>query len=470
VDFRTTTIEALVGQVRERRVSARELTEAALGNIEAANPRLNAVCAFDRKLALSEADAVDARLARGDAVGPLPGIPLLVKDLEDAAGYKTTYGSALHQDVAAAGSDSPLVARLKAAGCVVVGKSNTPAFGFKALTENIPFGVTRNPWNPEYHAGGSSGGSASALAAGVVPLVTGSDGGGSIRIPAAVCGFSGIKCTQGQVPLGGPGAPGSAVLAVKGPMALRVRDTALALDAVRGDEPTDPYSLPSDGTSWRRALDADNRPLKVIWSPTMGFARVDKEILARAQSVVEDLAASGVEVVRKDTLWDGNPGAAWYVMWAAQRARAQGHLKGTPDWEKIDHDLRVQIEHGLGFGAAQYAQSLDDAHRLAFQLNAAMEDADVLLTLTLAGHTPKIGGAGTIDGEPVGAEWVQMTPAINMTRNPAGAAPIGLSSSGLPMSLQVIGRQRDDLMVLKVLCHLEDMLNPKFAAPHGVTA
>ena len=470
MDFRMTTIEALVAEVRARRISARELTQAAIANIEATNPRLNAVCAFDPKRALAEADAVDKRLAKGDAVGPLPGIPLLVKDLEDAAGYKTTYGSALHQGVAPATADSPLVARLKGAGCVVVGKSNTPAFGFKALTENIPFGVTRNPWNPDHHAGGSSGGSASALAAGVVPLATGSDGGGSIRIPAAVCGFSGIKCQQGQVPLGGPSAPGSSVLAVKGPMALRVRDTALALDAVRGGEPTDPYSLPSDGTSWRRALDADNRPLKVIWSPTMGFARLDDEILARAQAVVDQLAAAGVEVVRKDAVWDANPGTAWYVMWAAQRARAQGHLKGTPDWEKIDPDLRVQIEHGMAYGAAQYAQSLDDAHRLAVQLNAAMEDADVLLTLTLAGHTPKIGGTGIINGEPVGAEWVQMTPAINMTRNPAGASPIGLSSLGLPMSLQVIGRQRDDLRVLKALCFLEDMLNPAFAAPHGVSA
>ena len=470
MDFRTTTVEALVGQVRERRLSARELTEAALANIEATNPRLNAVCAVDPKRALAEAEAVDARLAKGDAVGPLAGIPLLVKDLEDAAGYKTTYGSALHQEAAPARADSVLVGRLKAAGCVVVGKANTPAFGFKALTENIPFGVTRNPWNPAYHAGGSSGGSASALAAGVTPLATGSDGGGSIRIPAAVCGFSGIKCSQGQAPNGGPNAPGSGVLAVKGPMALRVRDTALALDAVRGAEPTDPYSLPSDGSSWRRALDGDNRPRKVIWSPTLGFAHVDDEVLARAQAVVDELAAAGVEVVRKDKVWDESPNLAWFVIWAAQRARAQGHLKGTADWEKIDADLRDQIEAGLGYGAAAYAQSLDLAHALAYRLNEAMEDADVLITLTLAGHPPKIGGQGMINGQPSGAEWVQFTPAINMTRNPAGSAPIGLSSLGLPLSLQVIGRQKSDVAVLKALCFLEDLTDPKFAAPHGVSA
>jgi Asp-tRNA(Asn)/Glu-tRNA(Gln) amidotransferase A subunit family amidase len=470
MDFRETTIEALVGEVRARRVSARELAQAALANIAATNPRLNAVCAHDPQLALAEAEAVDARLARGDAVGPLAGVPLLVKDLEDARGYRTTYGSALHQDVAPAVEDSPLVARLKAAGCVVVGKTNTPAFGFKGVTENIPFGVTRNPWNPDYHAGGSSGGSASALAAGVAPLATSSDGGGSIRIPSAVCGFSGIKCSQGQVPNGGPAAPGSGVLAVKGPMALRVRDIALALDAVRGAEPTDPYSLPSDGASWRRALDGDNRPRKVVWSPTMGFARVDDEILARAQAVVDQLAADGVEVVRRDTVWAETPNAAWYVLWAAARARAQGHLKGTPAWEKIDPDLRVQIEHGLAFGAADYARALDTAHELAVQLEAAIGNADLLLTLTLAGHPPKVGGQGLINGQPAGAEWVQFTPGINMTRNPAGASPVGLSSLGLPMSLQVIGRQRGDVAVLKTLCFLEDLLRPDFVAPFGVEA
>jgi aspartyl-tRNA(Asn)/glutamyl-tRNA(Gln) amidotransferase subunit A len=468
VDFRTTTIEALVGEVRARRLSARELTQAALANIAATNPRLNAACATDPKRALAEAEAIDKRLAAGDAVGPLAGMPLLVKDLEDAAGYKTTYGSALHQDVAAAKTDSVLVGRLKAAGAVVVGKSNTPAFGFKGLTENIPFGVTRNPWNPDYHAGGSSGGSASALAAGVVPLATGSDGGGSIRIPAAVCGFFGLKTTQGQAPMGGPNAPGSAVLAVKGPMALRVRDTAVALDAVRGPDLTDPYSLPHDGTSWRAALDGDNRPKKVIWSPTLGFAHVDDEILAAAQGVVDGLARAGVQVVEKTTIWEQDPGQAWYVMWAAQRARAQGHLRGTKDWERIDPDLRQQIEHGLGYGAADYAQSLDTAHSLAWQLNAALDDAEVLLTLCLAGHTPKIGGTGLINGQPTGADWVQFTTGANMTRNPAGVAPIGLSSLGLPLSLQVIGRQRGDVAVLKTLCFLEDTLQPTFDAPFGV--
>jgi Asp-tRNA(Asn)/Glu-tRNA(Gln) amidotransferase A subunit family amidase len=469
MDFRKVTIEALVGEVRARRVSARELAAAALANIEAVNPTLNAVCEARPEVALREAEAVDARLAAGDAVGPLAGVPFLVKDLEDAAGYKTTFGSALHQDVAPARADSVLVARLKAAGAVVVGKANTPAFGFKGLTENIPFGATRNPWNIDYHAGGSSGGSGSALAAGMVPLATGSDGGGSIRIPAAVCGFAGIKTTQGQVAVGGPNAPGSGVLTVKGPMALRVRDTALALEAVRGPHATDSYSFPRTGGSWREALDGENRPVKVVWAPTLGYARPDREILGKAKAVVDGLAELGVEVAERDQVFDANPGGAWYAIWSSQRALAQGELKGSPEWERIDADLRAQIEHGLTLTAADYARAIAAAHRFSFQLAEAFGDADVILTLTIAAHTPSLTGPGLIDGEPAGADWVQYTPVINMTRNPAGVVPIGLSSLGLPIGLQVIGRHRDDVGVLKAMCFLEDVLRPAFDAPHGVS-
>jgi Asp-tRNA(Asn)/Glu-tRNA(Gln) amidotransferase A subunit family amidase len=155
-------------------------------------------------------------------------------------------------------------------------------------------------------------------------------------------------------------------------------------------------------------------------------------------------------------------------MWAAQRALAQGQLKGTPDWELIEADLRLQIEAGLTFSATDYAQSIRTGYRLAYELDQAMGDADVLITLAVAAHTPSVGGSGIINGEPAGADWVQYTPAINMTRNPAGVSPIGLSSLGLPLALQVIGRQRDDVAVLKTLCFLEDLLAPRFDAPAGV--
>ena len=193
---------------------------------------------------MAQADAIDARLKHGDPVGPLAGIPIGVKDLEDARGFVTTYGAELHANDAPAQHDSVLVALLREAGCVILGKTNTPEFGYKGVTDNRPFGATRNPWNPDYSPGGSSGGTAAAFASGMIPLGTGSDGGGSIRIPASVCGFSGIKPSQGRVPAGGKSPPGSGILSVKGPMALRVRDVAYTLDAVLEHEPTDIFSLP----------------------------------------------------------------------------------------------------------------------------------------------------------------------------------------------------------------------------------
>src|SRR4051812_35995549 len=200
MDFRTTTVAQLAQDVSTKRISARELVGAALARIEEVDNKVNAFVAVDEERALADAAAIDARLAAGEDVGPLAGVPIGVKDLEDAAGFRTTQGSAVYADSAVMEADSPLVERLKAAGCVVVGKTNTPEGGHKADTINPLFGATANPWDLTRTAGGSSGGSAAAIAAGLVPLCTGSDGGGSIRIPSSVCGISGMKASLGRVP------------------------------------------------------------------------------------------------------------------------------------------------------------------------------------------------------------------------------------------------------------------------------
>jgi aspartyl-tRNA(Asn)/glutamyl-tRNA(Gln) amidotransferase subunit A len=471
VDFRTTTIEALVCDVRARRVSARELTEAALANVAALNPTLNAFCAVRADDARAEADAVDRRLQAGDPVGPLAGIPLAVKDLEEVRGYVTTYGSELHLDDTPAAADSVLVARLRRAGCVVVGKTNTPEFGHKGVTDNRPFGFTRNPWNLEYSAGGSSGGSSSALAAGMVPLATGSDGGGSIRIPASVCGFTGFKATQGRIPLGGPKAPGANVLAVRGPMTLRARDLAVALDCVVGDDPTDIFALPDPVASFRAALDAANRPAAVVWTPNMGSADVDAEVVEACRAFVGRLADSGVRVIERDAVWsnDKDPNASWFVLWATLRARAQGGLRGTPAWDRIDETLRAMIEFGLGVSGVDYARAMDACHDLNQELEATFAAAPLVLTPTCAGTVPRQGAAGGLVNGRETPGWVTSTPAINMTRNPAGSVAIGCTRAGMPIGLQVIGRQRDDVGVLKALCYMEDLAAFAPVAPHGVT-
>jgi Asp-tRNA(Asn)/Glu-tRNA(Gln) amidotransferase A subunit family amidase len=418
--------------------------------------------------ARAQADAVDARLERGDPVGPLVGMPIGVKDLEDVAGYRTTYGSALHTNDPPALADSPLVARLKRAGCIVVGKTNTPEFGYKAVTDNRPWGFTRNPWNPEHTAGGSSGGSSAAVAAGLVPLATGSDGGGSIRIPGALCGFTALKASQGRVPVGGANPPGSGLLTVKGPMTLRARDLALALDAVVGDEPTDIFSLPHPGHSYRASLDAANAPAAVVWSPTMGFARVDAAIHDVCSAFVKRLASLGVRVIERATVWDEDPAPAWFTFWATQRARTQGPLKGTPDWEKIDDGLKPQIEAGLKVTGVDYSRAIDACHHMNRRLEAVFADAPLILTPTVSGQAPRRGAAGGLVNGEESPAWVSFTYGINMTRNPAGTVNVGYTKSGLPIGLQVIGRQRADLSVLKALCFFEDVTGPIRFAPHGV--
>lgn len=466
MDFRRERVVDLAARVRAGELAARELVEHSLARIERLEPTINAFVAIDADAALAAAAAIDARVAAGDDPGPLAGIPLGVKDLEDAAGYVTTYGSDLHTADPPATDDSPLVARLKAAGCVVVGKTNTPEFGFKGVTDNVPFGATANPWDPTRSPGGSSGGSGAALAAGMVPLATGSDGGGSIRIPSALCGLSGIKTSQGRVPLGGPNPPGSGILSVKGPMTRTIRDAAVALDACVGPHPTDPWSLPAPGSSWAAALDGDVLPRRVGWSRTMGFARVDAEVGRVVEAAVEALAGAGVEVVEIPTIFDEDPVQPWVVLWTSARRKAQGHLQGTPEWERIDPELRAQIEYAGRLTAVDHARAVDAVHHLNLRLLRAFDaaDVDVLLTPTVAGQTPVLGRQGTVDAEEV-LTWVSFTPVVNLTRNPAGSVCAGFTADGMPVGLQAIGRPLADVDVLRTLAAVEDLLAIDRVAP-----
>ena len=453
MDFRAHTIAELAADVNEGRRTAESLVQAALQNIADHDEALNAFCAVDAERALASASAIDAAIQAGERF-PLAGIPFGVKDLEDAEGYVTTYGSSFHVDDAPASTDSVLVARLRAAGAVVVGKTNTPEFGYKGKTDNVPFGASKNPWNLERSPGGSSGGSAAAIAAGMIPLATGSDGGGSIRIPAAVCGLPGFKSSQGRVPNGGPKPTGSGLLTVKGPMTFRTEDAILAMECCLGDEKSDLFALPAPAHSWVETIKGQ-LPERVIWSPTMGITTVDADVSAVCESAIDQLRAAGVEVIELDNIWDTHPFKAWIVFWTAARARAQGHLRGTPEWDKIDEALRPQIEMGLdAFGAADYALAIDQCHLLNIQLEKAFEQAPIILTPTTRGHVPGIEGDGFVDGEET-ADWVAFTMGINMTRNPAGSLPIGLAKDGMPIGMQVIGRQREDEAVLDAMLAME---------------
>jgi Asp-tRNA(Asn)/Glu-tRNA(Gln) amidotransferase A subunit family amidase len=456
-DFQRDGVAHLAGEVRAKRVSARELTAHALARIEALNPTLNAFVAVDGEAAMAAAAAVDEAIAAGDDPGPLAGVPLGVKDLEDAIGYRTTKGSVCFADGPVATSDSALVARLKAAGCVVVGKTNTPELGWKADTINEVHGATRNPWDPEYSSGGSSGGSASAVAAGMVPLATASDGGGSIRIPAAICGLAGMKASLGRVPSGGAHAPDWQHLSTRGPMARTVADTVAALDAVLGPDPTDLRSLPMPEPSWLGAIEDAHLPMKVAWSPTLGYAKVDGEIAAICRAAVDRMADLGAEVVEIDTVFPVDPAMSWGTLTAAYNARTLAAYRDTPLWDRIDPGLRSMADWGARMPAVDLVRAEDECHALNLRLVELFRDVRLLITPTVAGIAPKSGQQGTVDGVDTPA-WVSFTYPFNMTRSPAGSVCAGFTSGGLPVGLQLVGPQHGDLVVLRAMAALEQTL------------
>ena len=323
-------VAALGEQVRSGERSAREVVAAALDRIDAIDAQVHAFLAVDHESALAEALAIDERVAAGEDVGPLAGIPLAVKDNHDAVGFVTTHGALALRDARPATRDAELVARLRAAGCVVVGKTNTPTFAHKADTSNLLGEATRNPWDLLLSPGGSSGGSAAAIAAGMVPLATGSDGGGSIRIPSSVCGLSGMKPSLGRV----PGPLDWHALSTPGPMARRIADVALALDSVIGPDPGDLRSLPMPEASWTGAVAEPRAPLQVAWSPSLGYAEVDPEILAICERAVARLEDLGAEVVRVDDVFPEDPAMTWVNLASTYLARTVDRFGAYEDAEQ----------------------------------------------------------------------------------------------------------------------------------------
>ena len=467
MDFRRVGLAELAGQVRRGEVSARETVGHALERIEALDPLVHAFVSVDPDAALRAARAVDEAVAGGRDPGPLAGIPVGVKDLEDAAGFVTTHGSVVYAGGPPAAADSPLVTRLKAAGAVVVGKTNTPELGWKADTDNAVFGATANPWNLDHSPGGSSGGSAAAIAAGMVPLATGSDGGGSIRIPSACCGLSGVKPSLGRVPSGGPEPPDWHHLSTRGPMARRLADIVHVLDLVVGPDPTDLRSLPRPEASWPAAgLDA-HLPKKVGWSPTLGFATVDDEVRSLCEAAVWRLEELGVEVVEIETVFDADPVDSWLTMALAYNTRTLAPYRGTDLWAQVDPLLAAQVDWAAKeMSAVDLVEAEDACHRLNLRLVALFHDVRILLTPTCAGPPPPraIAPMGRINGQD-DPNWVRFTYPFNLTRSPAATVCVGLTGAGLPVGLQLVGPQHGDLVVIRSAAALEQALDFDELAP-----
>ncbi len=445
----------LAAAVRNRDLSAVEVTEAILARIDAIDPVLNAFCISMAGSARTTAVAIDERLARGEDVGPLCGVPISIKDNLYIAGERTTFGSKLFEDNVTP-EDTPLVARLKAAGAVLIGRTNSPEFGWKGATDNLVFGTTRNPWDTQRTPGGSSGGASAAVSAGLGPVGIGTDGGGSVRIPAAFCGLFGIKASFGRV----PNYPATTVdsLRHKGPLTRTVADAALVLDVIAGPDDRDPASLPADPVHYIEAIAEGIEGCRVAYSPDLGFARVDPEIAGICATAAARLseAGAGVETVALD--WP-NPFDCWNIYFyggiagsLGDRLEAEGHL--------LDPGLREQVELGLQLTGADFAKAALARAAYWQQVLSLYDDFDLLVTPATAVPAFPIGldNAEPFPGQaPQPLAWTPFTYPFNLTGQPASVVPCGFTATGLPVALQFVGRRFDDAGVLRASRALEQL-------------
>ena len=444
------TVIEIAEAVRQGKRRAVEVLDEVLANIERGNERLNAFVHVDEGIARRAAEAVDAAVARGEDPGPLAGVPFGVKDLEDCAGMPTSHGSLLYKDRGPVAEDSVHVARIRAAGGVPVGKTAAPEFGTLSFTKTKAFGVTRNPWNPARTPGGSSGGTAAAVAAGIIPFGTASDGGGSTRIPGGFSGLYGFKASFGRIP--SPGPDGSLTTSL-GALTTTVADSARHLDVAAGPHDDDRMSLPPAGLSYEQIIESlDVAGLRVRWSADLGFAAVDPEVAEITEAAARELISAakltdvGGEVVLTDpvrTWLSSGPLDLWH-----------GIEPGM--WPKVADDVtfyvRGALEQTQEYPLPKYAQALQRKQQLVRDCARIFDEVDVLLCPTTAvpafpaeGPPPtEIGGREVANG----AMATPFTMLANICWNPAASVPAGLSQDGLPIGLQIVAaRHRDDIVM-----------------------
>ncbi|HET9690637.1 MAG TPA: amidase family protein [Acidimicrobiales bacterium] len=441
----------LAADVRSGRRRAVDVVEGCLRAIEAANPTLGAFVVVDADGARRAAEAVDRAVAEGRDPGPLAGVPFGVKDLEDCAGLPTSHGSLLYRDGPPAVADSPNVARMRAAGGVPVGKTATPEFGAVAITETAAWGTARNPWDPTRTPGGSSGGSAAAVAGGLVPIATASDGGGSIRIPAAFTGLVGFKPSFGRVPV--PGNQPSAT-AVVGVVATTVADVATHLDVAAGPDDRDRTSLPAAAGSWRDAAEtAAVAGLRARWSTDLGFAVVDPEVAAVCEQAAADLVAAAGLRWAPGPVDLGDP----VRVWSSSGVLDLWMDLGPGMWPDAAPSLmpytRIPLERTEHVEAPRIAEIWKRRQLLDDRLAALFAEVDVLLTPTTA--VPAFAAEwpmpSRINGQKVHPSMtVPFTMLANLGWQPAVSLPAGFSSDGLPIGLQVMCRRHADATVLRL--------------------
>ena len=443
--------------IRERELSPVEAVEEALGRIAAIQPGLNAytvVLAEEARAAAREAERV---VAPRDELGPLHGVPVSVKDTIWLRGVPATNGSRAYRDFVP-DADAVVVERIRAAGAIVVGKTNNPELCLAGHTHNEVFGVTRNPWDPARTPGGSSGGAGASVACCAPTLALGSDGGGSIRIPAAFCGVAGHKPTFGLVP-GGPGFGGWRSLSVLGPLATSVRELALCLDVIAGPHPSDPDVVAWPGDGYLAGLERPLGDLRVAWSADLGGLPVEPGVRAAFLAAVERLRDAGWELEEAHP-GTGHPLDLWGPIAACEGFVAAAHLLEEHRGE-LEPRTAALVEAGAAYSARDYLDLVEERARFVSVWLAFFERYDLLLTPALElvafpaeAEMPATIGEHRVD--PAREDWAAFCLPLNLTGQPAASVPCG-QADGLPVGLQIVGRRFEDGLVLRAAAAWEEL-------------
>lgn len=444
-----------------KQLASSELLESCIARIEAVDHAVNAVVARDFDRARVAARAADTAVAHGDALGPLHGLPVGIKDLEPTEGLRTTFGSPLFRDNVPA-KDGRLIAAIRKSGAIVLGKTNTPEFGAGANTRNAVYGATGNPFDPSRSCAGSSGGSAVALATGMVPICQGSDTGGSLRNPAAFCGIVGFRPTPGLVPTERR-AHGWSALSVVGPMGRTVADTALLLSGMIGDDACDPLATTVHGMTVRKPGDFSPLPridlagLRVALTADFGFAPTEQHI---ASVFAEKTGLFRNAFARADNATPDCSGTDEAFEVLRSLGFLAGHLekvRNTPDL--VGPNVRANVAEGLRYSAEDIARALSIQTTLYHRWQSFFDQYDVILTpsITISPRSWRELYPAEIDGAPTRTyfHWLAMAYAVTVVGHPAISLPVGLDRNGMPFGLQIVGPRGGDALVLRVAAELE---------------
>lgn len=449
-------------KIKTQELSSFEITETIIERIENINPLLNAYCTPTFDLARETAKQADEAVKLNEPLGILHGIPTSIKDLMQTKGIRTTFGSKLYEDFIPEQNDIA-VQRLINAGCVILGKTNTPEFGAIALTNNKVFGETKNPWDLEKNSGGSSGGAASSVAGGIGPLALGSDGGGSIRVPSSCCGVYGLKPTFGRI----PSYPRIGIefnsMDHYGPIVRYVKDAALMLNVMKGNHPADHYSFPDDDIDYVKILEEKPKKLKIGYSMTLGFGKIlDEEVKENVLNAIQKFEHFDWDI-EEANLKIRKPESAFKTEVAMGYAYdSKKDFANRP--EDLTPYLIGSIKLGLDNSAMNVGKALEQRKEVYEVMYQYFKNYDILITPTLPCPAFKPGWSESgVTFPSIGKKalsitsWMTFTYPFNMTGLPAASIPSGWSKDGLPIGIQIVGRRFDEKTVLQVSKAFEEI-------------